>query len=161
MQNNYGQDKLEFRQIVLKHIQTILQISNQELRNKTISKTNGNFSETIENEDTRRSYIQSIENLAYILLPWFDKPMQEIYDECIDVLLSYKFEMEEKFPEDYKIFSKEFTNEDDGLESFIVEAKLNYAKKLFVAINQLLHRNDYLKSAVFGEDKNEVVEENE
>jgi hypothetical protein len=38
-----------------------------------------------------------------------------------------------------------------------MEMKLRYAKKMFVALNLLLNRNDYLKSAVYGEDKDELV----
>jgi hypothetical protein len=165
--NNYNADKIEFREIVLGHIKRILDISSSDLRDKTIIKNHGNFSETIENEDTRRSYIQSIENLSYVLIPYFDDEMQKIYDECEPIINSFKYVLVKNFKEDYdKIIYDKLIDDNKKknlVEVFCIEMKLKYAKKLFVALNMLLKRNDYLKSAVYGEDRDELIsdEENE
>jgi hypothetical protein len=153
---NTFNDKLEFRQIVLKHIQKILEISSKELRDMTYTTNHGNYSTTTEQEDTRHSYIQAIENLAYILIPYFDKQMQKVYDECIEVISGFDYEVCEYCKDEYDRICKELNKENLGAR-FVMEMKLRYAKKMFVALNLLLKRNDYLKSAVYGEDKDELV----
>lgn len=155
---SFKSDSVEFRQIVLKHIQKILEISTGELRNKTVIKNHGNYSETIESEDTRKSYIQSIENLAYILIPYFDDDMQIIYDECEKVNNAFGYEVKKMFKEIYEKLQSELGS--DQLEDdFIVNMRLRYSKKLFIALNMLLKRNDYLKTAVYGEASDEIVTE--
>ena len=157
---NYNQDKLEFRQIVLKHIQTILEISSKELRNKTYTTNHGNFSTTIQQEDTRLSYIQAIENLAYILIPYFDEKIKGVYDDSIKVIKGLDYEVCDYCKTEYERICKEMNKESLG-RGFVIEMQLRYAKKLFVALNLLLNRNDYLKSAVYGEDKDELVSDDE
>lgn len=155
-QNIYNVEKLEFRQIVLKHIQKILEISSKELRNMTYTTNHGNYSTTTEQEDTRHSYIQAIENLAYILIPYFDKKMTGVYDECIDVINGLNYDVCEYCKDEYDRICKALNKESLGA-GFVIEMKLRYAKKMFVALNLLLNRNDYLKSAVYGEDKDELI----
>ena len=157
---NYNQDKLEFRQIVLKHIQTILEISSKELRNKTYTTNHGNYSTATEQEDTRLSYMQAIENLAYILIPYFDDKIKEIYEDCIKVINGLDYEVCDLCKTEYERICKELDKESLG-RGFVIEMQLRYAKKLFVALNLLLNRNDYLKSAVYGEDKDELVSDDE
>jgi len=157
---NYNQDKLEFRQIVLKHIQTILEISSKELRDKTYVTQHSNYSSTTEQEDTRYSYIQAIENLAYILIPYFDDKVQQIFDECIEIINSYDFQIENKYKEEIDLIQNDIKKE-VNLKPYCIDKRILYAKKLFVALNLLLNRNDYLKSAVYGEDKDELVSDDE
>jgi len=157
---NYNQDKLEFRQIVLKHIQIILEISSKELRNKTYTTNHGNYSTATEQEDTRLSYMQAIENLAYILIPYFDDKIKEIYEDCIKVINGLDYEVCDLCKTEYERICKELDKESLG-RGFVIEMQLRYAKKLFVALNLLLNRNDYLKSAVYGEDKDELVSDDE
>jgi len=160
-QSSYGSDKLEFRQIVLSHIKRILDISSHELRDTTTTRSHGNFNETIECEDTRRSYIQSIENLSYVLLPYFDDDMSKIYDECIEMITLFSYEIKKKLKEDYdKIVSE--VSKDDVSANWITEVRIKYAKKMFVGLNQLLHRNDYLKSSIYGDSGvDEIVTDEE
>lgn len=154
-----GNETLEFRQIVLMHIKRILEISSSELRNKTITKNHGNFSETIEQEDTRYSYIQSIENLSYVLMPYFDEQMQKVYTECSFVINAYNFELEKYFTKDIQIVLANI-KQDKIPEIYFIKKKIEYAKKLFIELNFLLKRVDYLKTAIYGEDSGEeVIEE--
>lgn len=152
-------DKLEFRQIVLVHIKRILDISSHELRDTTITKTFANHSETIEHEDTRFSYIQAVENLAYILVPYFDKKIKTIYYISIKIINDYGFKIKEKFNKELEELKKEY-NQAQIPDYFVVEMRLRYAKKLFRELNLLLKRNDYLKSQVYGEG-DELGEEEE
>jgi len=153
---NYNYDKLEFRQIVLGHIKRILELSSHELRDTTFVITHGNYNETKYQEDTRYSYVQAIENLSYILIPYFDKEMQKVYDECIEVVNGLDYEVCEYCKKEYERICKEMDKESLG-RGFVIEMKLRYVKDLFIALNLLLNRNDYLKSVVYGEDKDELV----
>src|SRR3989344_6317566 len=100
-------EKLEFRQIVLGHIKKILEISSHELRDGTHITNHGNYSETITEEDTRYSYIQAIENLAYVLIPYFDKQMQDVFDECIGIINAYGFQIRNAYKEEFEGLCKD------------------------------------------------------
>ena len=146
-----GTDKLEFRFIVLTQIKSILDLSSSELRNTTKTIIHSNHTETIENEDTRYAYIQSIENLAYILSPYFDKTIKPKYKESIGVINSLPFEILKKFKKEFDETYK--ATKDDDLENwFPLRIKIRYAKELFYELNQLLKRQSYLNSAVYGGD---------
>jgi len=157
MESNFGKDKLDFQQIVLMHIKKILEISTHELRSGTQIVNAGNYTQTSIQEDTRYSYIQSIENLAYILLPYFDKEIRKIYDPCIKIMNGFDYEVKGIIKEIYYKVCEDTGKEDLG-RAFILEMRLKYAKELFVGLNELLHRNNYLKTAVFGEDNDEISE---
>lgn len=155
---NYNQDKLEFRQIVLGHIKRILELSSHELRNSTRHIIHPNHTDTIEQEDTRYSYIQSIENLSYVLIPYFDKKMRDVYDKCIEIINAFGYEIKRNLKKTFERIKEETGKEDLG-NAFVLEMRLKYAKKLFIELNMLLKRNDYLKSSVYGEDKDEIAQE--
>jgi len=159
--NNYNVDKLEFRQIVLGHIKKILEISSHELRDTTYTISHANFSETKYQEDTRYSYIQAIENLSFVLMPYFDKEMQKVYESCVGIINAYDFQIENAFKREIKLILKELGKESINIKPYCLDKKIECAKALFVALNMLLKRNDYLKSAVYGEDKDELGFEDE
>jgi hypothetical protein len=163
MSNEFGNnnDKLEFRQIVLGHIKRILEISSHELRNTSREVVGANFTHTIEEEDTQYSYCQAIENLGYLLVPYFDDEIQKVFDECIEIINAHEFELEDYFSEEIKEILKRLHR--DKLNTvYFIRKKIEYAKKLFIELNKLMKRVDYLKSAVYGDTSNEeVVEEKE
>ena len=142
--NNSGEDKLEFRQIVLKHLSKILEISVHELKQNSRQVVQSNYSETVSEEDTRKSYTQAIENLAIILIPYYDEKMTESYKKCNPIIAGYNFEIKKKLPEEFKEL---MDNKPAELSESDVIAilKIKYAKMLFVALNQLLKRQEYLK----------------
>jgi len=150
-----SKQKVEFREIVLAHIRRILEISSKELRDTTRQITKGQYTNVVEQEDTRFSYIQAIENLAYVLIPYFDEEIEEVYKECIKVINSFDFDLQNDFEEEIKRIKKLKKIERLPDEYFITK-KIEYAKKLFCELNLLLKRNDYLKSSVYGEDKDEL-----
>lgn len=161
MQNFKQQnEKLEFRQIVLSHLKRILEISGHELRDTTTYVLHPNNTEEREQEDTRLSYVQAIENLAYVLIPYYDKEMQKTYDECMQIMTAFYHRIPVILKEEYEKVCGELGKDQVG-NRFAIEMKLEYAKKLFVALNLLLHRNDYLKSEIYGESDEEVVEGDE
>ena len=158
--NSYTNEKIEFRQIVLGHIKRILDLSSHELRDTTFVISHGNYSETKYQEDTRFSYIQAIENLAYVLKSYFDKEMNDIYEECINVINGFGYEIREKFKSLGPKLMEE-TGKNNLSSVFVLEMRLRYSKKLFIALNMLLKRNDYLKNSVYGENGDEVAQDDE
>lgn len=144
-------DKLEFKQIVLGHLKKILEISSKELKNYQTEVIHSNFTEIKSSEDTRISYIQSISNLSYILLPHFDPKMNEVHKECIEILDSIGIEVFNKLKEDYDKTCKLTGNKVDP-KDFIITARLHYAKKLFRELNMLLKRVDYLRTSIYADN---------
>ena len=154
--NSYTNEKIEFRQIVLGHIKRILELSSHELRDTTYIISHGNFSDTKYQEDTRVSYIQAIENLSFVLMPYFDKEMQEVYEECVGIINAYDFQIETAYKEEIKLILKELGKESINVKPYCLDKKIECANALFVGLNMLLKINDYLKIAVYGEDKDEL-----
>jgi len=149
-------EKLEFRQIVLAHIKRILELSSHQLRDTTYVISTGNQSDKKYQEDTRYSYIQSIENLAYVLSPYFDEKIQKVYDPCIKVMDAFGYEVKKLLHKEYEEMIKE-SKKQNPVNDYIIEMKLRHSKKLFIALNSLLFRNNYLKSNIYGEEVDEVV----
>jgi len=151
-------DKLEFREIVLGHIKRILEISSHDLRDTTTRTIHSNFTEIIEHEDTRHSYIQAIESLAHILLGYFDKRVQTVYDDCIEVLTSYDYQIKEMYKEDIDKIKKDL-DLTEVPEKVCMDIKLQHIKKLFCELMLLLKRVEYLKASIYGEsEEGEIIE---
>jgi len=136
--NFIGNEKLEFRQIVLGHIKNILNLSlrsNSDGRNLSL-------------------YKNAIEGLSDVLIPFYDKQMNseiEEFEKELIVINKENYKREKSLcPHDYS-------------ETY---GKIHYAKmkglyrNLFRKLNLLLKRNDYLKESVYGESNSEeIVEE--
>ena len=106
--------------------------------------------------DSRESYYNAVISLADILLPYFDNKIKSKYEKYIkllDMMTKEAYENLKKEIEDYFGKDKELSSE--RKTSYITEKKLNYARLLFRELNLLLHRIDYLKSALFGEGAEE------
>ena len=159
---NKPTDILEFRQNVLRHQERILELSSHELRDSSRRVVKIHSVDEIIEEDSRMSYIQSIENFAYILVPYFDKEAQKVFDSCIKIITAFNFEMPKVLKKSYKriCVDRSNTNRKEIL-AFSIAMKIKYAKKLFIELNKLLFRNDYLKSQIFGESLGDEVVEDE
>lgn len=133
--NNYGgEENLSFRQIVLNYLRKIMDLNLK-----------------IVNPDFKIEYVQtyrdSVLGLSDVLAPFYDEQMNKAH---------LKYERE------YAEMLKQTTT--NGMvtksTSYKIETKKIH-RALFRELNLLLSRNDYLKSSVYGEDKNEVVREGE
>jgi hypothetical protein len=129
-----GNEKLEFRQIVLNYLRKIMDLNLK-----------------IVNPDFKIEYVQtyrdSVLGLSDVLVPFFDEQMNKIYA---------------KYEREYEEMLKQTTH--NGMVTNIPTYKRltkQIHRELFRELNLLLNRNDYLKSSVYGEDKNEVVREGE
>lgn len=147
---NFSSDKLEIGQIILGYTKRILDIASHELKASERILLLENQREVVESEDTRMSYIQAIENFAYCLLPYFDKKMKDAYDKEIVFLQGFGYEIIKKI--DDEEFKKRLEGkEGDAKRDLLISMQIKHAKLLFIELNLLLKRVDYLKSSVFGD----------
>lgn len=158
--NSSNQNSLDFREIVLTHLKRILEISSHELRASEKILVLDNTKSYVESEDTRVSYLQSVENLAYVLIPYFDDKMQKTFDKEIIFLQGFPYEIIEEVKDEE--LKKRLDNK-DGKEKtdLLTMIQIKHAKVLFVELNRLLKRVDYLKSGIFGESGGDDVVEDE
>lgn len=156
MRNNYSQsNSLEFREIVLTHLKRILELSSHELKATERLLIVDNQKSFVESENTQMSYIQAIENLAYVLLPYFDSKMTTAFDENILFLQGFAFEIIKKIDDD-DLKTKLDELEGEEKKDFLIMIQIKRAKLLFIELNKLLKRVDYLRTSVFGDD--DVIE---
>ena len=79
-----NKEKLSFREIVLNHLNKVLEISRQEFMGgywKQIAHGATTHTEYVPN--SRKCYIQAVESLVDILYPYFDKQMHKEHDEIL------------------------------------------------------------------------------
>ncbi len=173
-------EQLSFRQICLKHLQKILELSTVEFRggyyNTVFIGTNVSKQYVPNSMD---NYIQAIESFAIILIPHFDKDMKKDYKQIKEKLVNIpkdlrkeiETKLEEKFKKQQQAHkenpslhsapdSHEFEKRYDAaitnsqgspFEQKVIHKKMYFINKLFEALNCLLKRNDYLKSAIYSE----------
>ena len=88
--------------------------------------------------------------------------MQDIFEECIYIINAYEFQIQEAYKEEIEEIKKTLGKEAINIKPYALDKKIECAKRLFIELNLLLKRNDYLKGSVYGEDENledEEVEE--
>ena len=135
-----SKDKISFREIVLSHIKKILELSCIEFRGgyNQISYTNGIKTLTYI-PNSRKCYIQAVQNLGYILTPYYDDEIKNSQKEIEDEVDKEISEIE--------------TDDEDKKIKVIISIQLEKAKKMFVELNLLLKRQDYLKGIVYTEEE--------
>jgi hypothetical protein len=170
--NNFGQKERNFRDIVLKAVEKIYEILSKELRlySNIIPFSNHRSDLVIEQEDTRESFCQAVQGLALILKPYFDEEMEEVYEGFDDLCDMYYFEFYNAYKdyinETLKL-GEEFLKRDDTkidkelIESMRIRFKIKSAKIIFRELNRLLKRQDYLKSAIYGDsdESDDIIED--
>ncbi len=96
--------------------------------------------------DKMGAYMESVLTLSDVLLPFYDERMDTAYETY-----------EKNFQE-----AKDKLRDDKGfipLDNVWLRKMESVYRKLFRELNLLLNRNDYLKESVYGESKDETVEE--
>lgn len=155
MNYNNQNTSLTFGEIILGQVKIISQLSNTHLKNDERIIQIENSKQIIETSDSRIAYIQSVENLALILHPYFDTKMKEVYKDNLTYLRGFSFQIKKLITEkDLKEHLDNLEEEDKG--DFIVEVQLIHAKDIFIELSELLKRVDYLKSSVFGDNLEEL-----
>lgn len=166
-------ETLDFKGIIMKSLQKIFEISCSELKEqkKFIFSSNINNPPEIIQEDLRISYAQSIECLAILVSPYFDKITEASFkkfdmvmnDELSKYSKDNKVEIQNHFSENnYDIKS---SGSIKLIEEFRKQHKVKYAKKLFFNINLLLKNNRYFKTLAYGDNSSngngEVIDDEE
>ena len=116
-------DKRSFKEIVLAHLEKILEISTHEFRGGyEEQKLHGDWIEKVYVPDQRKVYCQAVEAWAFILYPHFDKSTKNKYKE-----------LNEEIDKGLKKYEANEIEQDD----FVIR-KLKIMKKMFLQLNLLL-----------------------
>jgi hypothetical protein len=164
MAEYYKNEAVTFPSIVMKQIQIIQQITAKELRDGTRTIITPIGEQIYENEDSRYSFLQAVENFGSLLQPYFNektdtafKNFLEVYDaELIEALKDEDFleDLEDRFGIK-KQGLKERANSDGKLKTELLTIFLNEkcksARKMFRQLVQCFKDNDYLGSESFNE----------
>ncbi len=132
--------KKTFRDIVLAHLNKILELSCDEFKGGYWRKEiKGNYVEEVYVPDSRKRIIQAIEFLSYLLQPFYNKDMKE---KAV------------KIKKDMKENLDKYNDKKIDKESFVIN-KLRMMKNLFEELNFLLFDKDYLKGEGYEEEQGE------
>lgn len=170
--------KITWKTIILEHIRKILELRRVEFK--------GGYNVMVESQsfyipDTRQPYINAVDGLSDVLLPFFDKKMNDenkkilegiekiMHMEChkreIQVEKNWKKMVNtfdsttnENYKESrgkaYRLELSIAQNSDlNNLQLLISKEELKLRRKLFQQLSLLLNRVDYLKTTLFSEEE--------
>ena len=169
----YEQNKISYQQLVMEQIKIIQNICSKELRDGDKTLKNALGEQVIEGEDTRYSFLQSVEVLGSMLYPYFgdmksgdvkiEKMFQDFCDyydlELVEVLDNKDFKKKIK-----EVFNKEIeeVKKKEGLQSqvniFFLNDKIKEGRKIFRELIKVFKANDFLGNQSFGEGSGDIDE---
>lgn len=179
----YNDSKVTYQQLVMDQIKKIQDICSKELRDGDTILKNAMGEQTIEGDDTRYSFLQSVELLGAMLTPWFGSMMDikdseqnafelfcEYYDaELIEVLDDDDFK--KKLKDMFEVDDIKKLETDEALRQqvnlFLLNDKIKEARKLFRLLIKVFKTNDFLGGQSYGEGggldsgNDAVIEEDE
>lgn len=172
MAKYYDDSKLTYQQIVMRQIKIIQDISSKELRDSTKTIKNLIGEQTLEAEDTRYSYLQSIDMLGSLLFPYFPEKKENAEDinssfdeftELYDLELVKAIDDEDFIKELGMFFDEEELKEkienDEGLRTqvnvYFLNYKIKVARKIFRELVKLFKDLDFLSSENYGDSGGE------
>lgn len=155
-----------FPQTVFKQIQIIQEICKKELRDgdKIIKNLVGE--QMIEGEDTRYSYLQSVDLLGSLLSPYFNSDLKKDYDKFVE---TYQMELKEALEdEDFKkevcayfgyaensiitqIQEEAKKSEKGQINIYFLNEKIKFARIIFRELIQCFKNNDFLAQESYGD----------
>ncbi|MCK9430202.1 MAG: hypothetical protein M0R17_09385 [Candidatus Omnitrophica bacterium] len=180
MANYYDNNKITYPQLIMEQIKIIQNINSKELRDGQKIVKNMIGEQTIEGEDTRYSFLQSVDVLGSLLYPYFPKLSKDekienvatnfyyfcnlydmelseaLKDKDFEKLVSENFNLDIKKDIKKEIESKKLTNE---INIFLLNFKVKEARKTFRELIKLFKDNDFLNGDTFG-DTPDVVDSN-
>ncbi len=168
--------KKSISQVILECIEKIFEISTHEFTGGYHRFVlHGNIKEKEYVPSPREAYIQSVRNLAYILTPFFDETMSEKYKDIMkkvdNIFQEIKDKMKKQIEEDWvegsetqedlnkKLKEVDNLKRDDKTNYAISQRKLKLMEDMFIEINQLLSRKDYLKGEIYVDKKDDDDDE--
>jgi hypothetical protein len=159
--NNYssGEDSDSFKALVYRQIRKIQDISGKELRDNEQTLVTSIGVQTLGKEDTRFSFLQSIEMLGSLFYPYFGKSSAKksfddflkIYDlELVEALDDYDFKKEVK-----ELFGSVDEKNTMDINSFFLSKKLQAARKLFRELMVLFKDEAYFAGESYNESQSD------
>lgn len=168
MAQNYEDSKITFQQIVMKQLMVLQKILSKELRDGKKEIKNLLGTQTIEEEDTRFSYLQSAEFFGSLLSPYFgDGLTKEFNDFCnlLDIELLEAMEDKEFLQLLCKGFGlksidtkKQDEKYTDQFNIFLLNLKIKEARKLVRSLIKLFKDKDFLNNESYSESSAETDE---
>lgn len=162
MAQSYEDSKITFQQIVMKQLLVIQKILSKELRDGKKEIKNLIGTQTIEEEDTRHSYLQSVEFFGSLLSPYFNNDLMTIFKEFCDLLdieLMTALEDKEFQQEIIKAFSLDIIEKDekylDQFNIYLLNYKIKEARKIVRALIKLFKDKDFLNNESYSEGSND------
>jgi len=162
MAQYYEENKITFQQLVMGQIKIIQNISAKELRDGTKVVKSLIGEQTLEGEDSRFSYLQSVEMLGSLLSPYFSPTVQTDFDnfthlydlELMDAIKDKDFvkdlalffnkkDMEEAIKNDEKIRNQ--------ANVYLLNYKIKDARVIFRSLVKLFKEKDFLSEQSYGE----------
>lgn len=155
---------LTYPQLIMKQIERIQNICSKELRDATNIIKTPIGEQVYDNEDTRYSFLQSVELLGSLLNPYFNKnkaknvDVQEefekfvnFYDmELIEALNNQEFTKSIKDRFDLVIDIKKIDSKTkQELLTYLLTEKCKYGRKIFRILIQCFKDNDFLANESF------------
>ena len=166
---NY-QQPVTYPQLIIKQIEIIQSICSKELNDGEKVTKNLIGEQTIHGEDTRHSFLQSVELLGSLLSPWFpkeDEKTENITSQFNYFCEVYDMELSEALQdEDFKklvcdSFNIKDTNKiitqikdnklDTEINAFFLNIKIKEGRKIFRSLVKLFKDHDFLKEESFGD----------
>ena len=130
-------EKKTFRDLVLSHLNKILELSCDEFKGGYTQKVvKGNCVEEVYIPDSRKRISQAIEFFSFLLQPFYDKDMND---------------KSKKIKDEVKKNLKEFDENKIERDKFRIK-KLRCMMNLFEELNFLLKRKDYLKGESYEDE---------
>jgi len=163
MAQNFEDSKITFQQIVMKQLLVIQKILSKELRDGKKEIKNLIGAQTIEEEDTRFSYLQSAEFFGSLLSPYFSPKQKESFEDfcnLLDVELMTALDDQDFIKELKTAFSlKQITKTDEKyLEQFnvyLLNHKIKEGRKIVRELIKLLKDKDFLNNESYSEGSGE------
>lgn len=170
----YNDSKITYQQLVMEQIKRIQDICAKELRDGDKILKNAMGEQIIEAEDTRYSFLQSVELLGSMLSPYFgsimdDKESKEnlfeqfceyIDTELIELLEDKSFQIEVNKMFNITDFDK--IKNDQSLQTqvniFLLNDKIKEGRKIFRKLIQVFKVNDFLGNQSYGEGSGSNVD---
>ena len=168
----YNESKITYQQLVMEQIKKIQDICSKELRDGDKILKNAMGEQVIEGEDTRYSFLQSVELLGSMLTPWFGNMMKsddgkedlfdqfcEYYDaELVEILDDEDFQ--KKLKDIFGVDDVKKLKSDESLRNqvniFLLNDKIKEARKIFRILIKVFKSNDFLGSQSYGEGFGDV-----
>lgn len=148
------EETISFREIVLSHLKRILEISSTEFRGGYwMDVPTGNMIARTYVPDSICCYVQSIDSLHDVLTPHFDEKMEKASKEYTSNRNKAHADLSKKWKEDSNL------RDNSDFNVTWSSIKLPLARKLFQELNMLLNRKQYLKTSVYGEARDDIIED--